>query len=152
MNIGERVENFELLDQNGEPRSLESLTALGPVVIFFYPLAGSSGCTKEACHFRDLGQEFADAGASIIGISRDTPAKQLAFAKANGFSFPLLSDVDGEVSDQFEVRRRFLAKALPVKRATFVIDKDGVLRHQITSETNMDVHANDALKALAALV
>ncbi len=149
MKIGEKVSDFQLPDQHGNPRKLSEFLAAGPLVIFFYPLASSGGCTKEACHFRDLESEFAAAGASLVGISTDSPSKQLAFATANHFSYPLLSDSKGEVADQFGVRRRLLAKTLPTKRATFVLDSDFTLLFQVSSETNMEVHANEALSALS---
>ncbi|MGN5733320.1 peroxiredoxin [Arthrobacter psychrochitiniphilus] len=149
MKIAEQVPDFELSDQHGQVRSLTELTAEGPLVIFFYPLASSGGCTKEACHFRDLQKEFATAGASLVGISTDSVAKQLDFANKNHFDYPLLSDRDGAVADVFGVRRRLLAKALPTKRATFIVDSNRILRFQISSETNMDVHANSALEALS---
>ncbi|MHA7304131.1 peroxiredoxin [Arthrobacter sp. TMN-49] len=149
MKIGEKVADFELPDQHGTPRRLSELVADRSVVIFFYPVAGSGGCTQEACRFRDLETEFAAAGASIVGISTDSTAKQLAFATANDFSYPLLSDRRGEVADQFGVRRRLLARTLPTKRATFIVDSDMILRFQVASETNMDVHANRALEELA---
>ena len=151
MKIGDVVADFELLDQHGTPRTLSSLVAGGPVVIFFYPLANSGGCTKEACHFRDLETEFAAAGASIVGISTDSPAKQLDFATKNHFSYPLLSDMKGEVAEQFGVRRHLLAKTLPTKRATFIVDPSLTVRFAVSSETNTDVHANEALAALPAL-
>lgn len=149
MKIDEKVPAFSLQDQHGELRSLAELTAAGPLVIFFYPLAGSGGCTKEACHFRDLAAEFAEAGATLVGISTDSVAKQLDFATKNRLDYPLLSDTKGEVADLFGVRRRLLAKSLPTKRATFIVDSSQNLRFQVSSETNMNVHANDALAALA---
>lgn len=149
MKIDEKVPDFALPDQHGEVRTLKELIANGPLVIFFYPLAGSGGCTKEACHFRDLQAEFAAAGATLVGISTDSEAKQLDFANKNGFNYPLLSDKKGEVADLFGVRRRLLAKALPTKRATFIVDQDSTLRFAVSSETNMDLHANAALAALA---
>ncbi|WP_104092018.1 peroxiredoxin [Arthrobacter sp. GMC3] len=148
MKIGDVVADFELLDQHEKPHKLSDLAAQGPLVIFFYPLASSGGCTKEACHFRDLEKEFAAAGASVVGISTDSPAKQLTFATENHFSYPLLSDRQGEVADLFGVRRRLLAKTLPTKRATFIVDPSLKVRFQVSSETNMDVHANEALAAL----
>lgn len=148
MKIDEKVPAFSLQDQHGELRSLAELTAAGPLVIFFYPLAGSGGCTKEACHFRDLAAEFAEAGATLVGISTDSVAKQLDFATKNRLDYPLLSDTKGEVADLFGVRRRLLAKSLPTKRATFIVDSSQILRYQVSSETNMDVHANSALAAL----
>ncbi len=150
MKLDERVPDFALPDQHGQVRSLAELTANGPLVIFFYPLAGSGGCTAEACHFRDLQAEFAAAGASIVGISTDAEAKQLDFATQNSLSYPLLSDRKGEVADLFGVRRRLLAKSLPTKRATFIVDNDSILRFSVASETNMDLHADQALAALTA--
>jgi len=151
MKLDEKVPDFSLPDQHGKVRTLKELTADGPLVIFFYPLAGSGGCTKEACHFRDLQAEFAAAGASIVGISTDSEAKQLDFATKNGFNYPLLSDRKGEVADLFGVRRRLLAKSLPTKRATFIVDRDATLRFAVSSETNMDLHADQALAALATM-
>lgn len=148
MKIAEKVADFALPDQYGKLRTLQELIQDGPLVIFFYPLAGSGGCTKEACHFRDLQGEFAKAGATIVGISTDSEAKQLDFAQNNGFNYPLLSDKHGAVADQFGVRRRLLAKTLPTKRSTFIVDREGILRFAVSSETNMERHADQALEAL----
>ena len=80
MKRGDRVAEFELPDQTGTVRSLTSLLADGPIVLFFYPAAMTPGCTKEACHFRDLASEFAAVGASRVGISTDPVDKQAKFA------------------------------------------------------------------------
>ncbi len=148
MKITEKVADFALPDQHGRLWTLQDLLQDGPLVIFFYPLASSGGCTKEACHFRDLQAEFSAAGATIVGISTDSEAKQLDFATTNGFNYPLLSDRHGEVADLFGVRRRLLAKTLPTKRATFIVDRGGILRFAVSSETNMELHADQALEAL----
>lgn len=151
MDIGTIIEDFELADQDGVPRRLSDFTDQGPVAVFFYPAAGTGGCTREACHFRDLAGEFAAAGAAVLGISRDAPGKQQQFAAANGLGFPLLSDTDGTVADLFGVRRRLLARALPVKRSTFVLDTGRAVRFEVASETNMLVHADQALQAVKDL-
>lgn len=148
MNLNDQVPDFSLPDQHGRLRSLSELTADGPAVIFFYPKAGSGGCTKEACHFRDLAAEFAAVGAAIVGISHDSVAAQLSFAQKNHYDFPLLSDRDGEVADVFGVRRRLLSRTLPAKRATFIVDGERRLRFVTASETNMLQHADTALAAL----
>jgi peroxiredoxin Q/BCP len=145
---GATAPDFELPDQSGRPVRLSDVLRDGPVVLFFYPGAMTGGCTKEACHFRDLGAEFAAAGAQRLGISTDAVDKQQQFSDLHGFDYPLLSDVDGEVATSYGVRRRFLT---PVKRATFVIDTDRTVRRVVTSELNMDVHADEALAALATL-
>ncbi|WP_460354150.1 peroxiredoxin [Mycobacterium sp. ZZG] len=145
---GDRVDDFELPDQTGAPRTLSGLLADGPVVLFFYPAAMTPGCTKEACHFRDLAAEFAAVGASRVGISADPVAKQAAFAEQQKFDYPLLSDDDGAVATQFGVKRGLLGKFMPVKRTTFVIDTDRTVLEVIASEFSMDTHADKALEAL----
>jgi peroxiredoxin Q/BCP len=148
MKPGDQVPDFELPDQSGQPRRLSTLLAEGPVVLFFYPAAMTSGCTKESCHFRDLAAEFKAAGAQRVGISTDSVERQAEFADQNGFDYPLLSDLDGQVASSFGVKRRF--GPLPVKRRTFVIGTDSRLISEISSEFNMEMHADTALKALAS--
>lgn len=144
----DRVAEFELPDQTGAVRSLTSLLADGPIVLFFYPAAMTPGCTKEACHFRDLASEFAAVGASRVGISTDPVAKQAKFSDTQRFDYPLLSDADGKVAAQFGVKRGLLGKLMPVKRTTFVIDVDGTILDVIASEFSMETHADKALEVL----
>jgi peroxiredoxin Q/BCP len=145
---GAQAPDFELPDQDGRPVRLSTALQDGPVVLFFYPIALSGGCTTEACHFRDLATEFKEAGAQRLGISTDPVAKQKEFAEVNAFDYPLLSDESGDVARSFGVKRRYIT---PVKRATFVIDTDRTIRAVIASEMNMGVHADRALEALKAL-
>ena len=145
---GSRAPDFELPDEAGRPVRLAERLADGPVVLFFYPTALSGGCTAEVCHFRDLAAEFAAAGAQPIGISTDTMATQRKFSQATGIAFPLVSDEHGDVARAYGVKRKYVT---PVKRATFVIGTDGVIHDVIASEWSMDVHADKALRALAAL-
>jgi peroxiredoxin Q/BCP len=148
MKRGDRVPEFELPDQTGASRSLSDLLTDGPIVLFFYPAAMTPGCTKEACHFRDLAGEFAEVGATRVGISTDAVTKQARFADSQRFDYPLLSDADGAVADSFGVKRGLLGKFLPVKRTTFVIDTDRTVLEVISSEVNMDTHADKALAML----
>lgn len=148
LSVGSPAPDFTLPDQQGDERTLSRLLEDGPVVLFFYPVAMSGGCTKEACHFRDLADEFTAAGGQRVGISVDEVAKQEQFARQEGFDYPLLSDVEGDVATAYGVRRRFIT---PVKRATFVIDRDQRVAAVITSETNMTVHADRALEGLRRL-
>ena len=150
MKTGDRVPDFELPDQTGTVRSLNSLLADGPIVLFFYPAAMTPGCTKEACHFRDLAGEFAAVGATRVGISTDAVSKQAKFSDSQRFDYPLLSDSDGRVAELFGVKRGLLGKFLPVKRTTFVIDTDRTVLEVISSEINMDTHADKALSTLRA--
>ena len=145
---GVQAPDFELPDENGTPVRLSERLAHGPVVLFFYPGAMTGGCTTEACHFRDLATEFEEAGAQRLGISVDPVSKQKQFSDVHGFDYPLLSDESGEVAKSFGVRRQHIT---PVKRATFVIDTDQTIRSVIASERKMEVHADEALAAVAAL-
>ncbi|WP_072806394.1 peroxiredoxin [Rhodococcoides yunnanense] len=148
MKPGESVPNFTLPDQTGTPRSLDELLGAGPVVLFFYPAAFTPGCTAQACHFRDLAAEFAEAGASRVGISPDGVTKQSEFAADKGFDYPLLSDEDGTVATLFGVKRGLLGKLSPVKRSTFVIDTDRTVLESFASEIRMEAHADHALEFL----
>ncbi|MBV8928831.1 MAG: peroxiredoxin [Mycobacteriaceae bacterium] len=150
MKAGDLVEEFVLPDQDGTPRKLSDFLTDGPVVLFFYPAAGTTGCTREACHFRDLAKEFAQVGAARVGISVDPVEKQAKFSRDHGFDYPVLSDADGTVASSFGVKRGLLGRFIPVKRTTFVIDTDRKVLDVISSETNMSVHADKALEILRA--
>ena len=142
---GDQAPDFELLDQTGTPRKLSTMLGDGPVVLFWYPAAMTTGCTKEACHFRDIAAEFEAVGAQRVGISADKPEKQAEFDEAHGLGYPLLSDADKTVAKAYGVKRSLLPMN---KRVTFVIGRDQKLIEVISSETNMDVHADKALAAL----
>jgi len=173
MIAGEKAPDFTLYDHTGWPRTLSALLSEGPVVLFFFPLASSPICTAQACHFRDLSSEFATVGAQRVGISTDTVHKQAHFAQQRSFGYPLLSDADGVVSEMFGVRRGTLAKLrrsvvareaarrsrhtrrrgllarlLPVRRTTFVIDTDHTVLKVVSSELRASVHADQTLRFL----
>ncbi len=147
LKAGDIAEEFTAVDQKGDKVTLTGLLADGPVVLFFYPKAMTSGCTKESCHFRDLGAEFAELGAQRVGISADKVDKQAAFDEKHGLGYPLLSDPDRVVASAFGVKR---PGPIMNKRATFVIDTDRKVLAAISSELNMDMHADEALGVLRA--
>lgn len=146
MRKGESVEDFELPDETGTSRRLSDLLATGPVVLFFYPGAMTYGCTKESCHFRDVRAEFAALGAQPVGISADPVEKQKQFSDMHSFGYPLLSDAEGKVAQQFGVKRRIAA--LGNRRVTFVIDTDRRVLEAIHSEIAFASHADKALQVL----
>ncbi|MFI6513473.1 peroxiredoxin [Streptosporangium sp. NPDC050855] len=146
--VGDKVEDFELLDETGTPRRLSEFLAKGPVVLFFYPAAMTSGCTAESCHFRDMAADFAEVGATRIGISRDTVERQARFARTNDLGFPLLSDPDGTVARQLGARRTIAVGPFLTRRMTFVIDVDHRILEVVHSETSMQSHADRALEVL----
>lgn len=145
---GDTVEDFALPDESGNPVTLSTLLADGPVVLFFYPAAMTSGCTAEACHFRDLAAEFAAVGARPVGISGDAVDRQREFADRHTLGMTLLSDPDGAVRDRFGVKRGF--SLAPTKRVTFVIGEDREVLEVVRSEVRMNSHADRALAALRA--
>ncbi|WP_045747369.1 peroxiredoxin [Actinoplanes rectilineatus] len=144
---GDIAPDFELADQDGNPRRLTDLLKDGPVVLFFYPGAMTKGCTAEACNFRDLGAEFQAAGVQRVGISKDTVAKQKEFADANTFDYPLLSDPEMTTIAAYGVKRKLALGPLSTKRMTFVIGTDQKIIEVVHSELDMNQHAAEALAA-----
>ena len=145
MDVGETVPDFTATLDTGETTSLSALLEDGPVVLFFYPKAFTGGCTAEACHFRDLATEFAEAGAQRIGVSRDDVETQARFREEHGFDYPLVADPSGEIARIFGAKRM---GPLWSKRQTFVIGTDRRLLGEIRSETDMQRHADGALELL----
>jgi peroxiredoxin Q/BCP len=146
MNIGDSAPDFALQDETGTTRRLSEMLSAGPVVLYFYPMALTPGCTAESCHFRDLAAEFEAVGAQRVGISADMVDKQKRFSDKHEFDFPLLSDPDKAVARAYGVRRG--PGLIPNKRTTFVIGADGLIKAVVASEFNMQVHADKALAAL----
>jgi thioredoxin-dependent peroxiredoxin len=142
---GDPAPDFTATDHHGRRVTLADLLAQGAVVLFFYPKAHTGGCTAETCHFRDLGAEFAAAGAQRVGISRDDVGTQASFAEEQGLDYPLLADPDGSVARLFGAKR---PGPLWSRRSTVVIDEDGSFLGEIRSETDMEAHADGALALL----
>jgi thioredoxin-dependent peroxiredoxin len=145
LKAGDVAPDFTLQDQERHVISLHSVLSKGPVVLFFYQKALSSGCTQESCHFRDLANDFVAVGAQPIGISIDEIDKQAKFAETNALNYPLLSDANSLVAKEYGVKR---FGPFVNKRSTFVIDQDRHIRLAIRSEHNMNRHADAALAAL----
>ena len=148
MKRGDRVEEFELPDQTGTVRSSASLLADGPVVLFFYPAAMTPGCTKEACHFRDLAANSPPSGASRVGISTDPSPSRRSSPIRRASTTRCCPTPTARSPTQFGVKRGLLGKLMPVKRTTFVIDTDRTVLDVIASEVSMDTHADKALEVL----
>src|SRR6201992_3993393 len=110
MIAGEKAPDFTLYDHTGRPRKLSTLLSDGPAVLFFFPLASSPICTAQACHFRNLSDEFAPVGAQLVVISNDAVDSPPHCTSQRSFSNQLLSDADGVVSELFGVHRGRLAK------------------------------------------
>jgi len=148
MNPGDQISDFVLKDETGTERTLSELTSKGPIVLFFYPMASSTGCTQEACHFRDLAAEFAALGAQPVGISGDNVTKQSTFATDHSLGYPLLSDAGNKVAKELGAYRAWLPGGLHTRRMTYVIDGDRRVIDSFGSETKFADHADQALEIL----
>jgi peroxiredoxin Q/BCP len=118
------------------------------VVLYFYPKDNTSGCTAEACAFRDSHEVFSEAGAEVIGVSSDSVAKHTGFADKHKLPFTLLSDQGGKVRKLYGVPA---VLGLIPGRVTYVIDREGIVRQVFNSMTNISGHVNDALEMVKQL-
>jgi len=146
--VGAKAPGFTLPDQDGRKVSLADFAGRKNVVVYFYPKDDTPGCTKESCTFRDQYADFTDGGAEVLGISSDASASHRAFADKYRLPFPLLADTDGAVRKQFQVPKSL--GVLP-GRVTFVIDKQGVVRHVFNSQLNPTRHVAEAIAVLKTL-
>jgi thioredoxin-dependent peroxiredoxin len=151
--VGEKAPEFTGKLGNGQDLSLKDFHGKKNVILYFFPKDFTPGCTKEACSFRDRRPDIAKLDAEIVGASFDTAAKHKEFADAYQLPYPLLSDPDASIAQAYGVGRLggLLGGWLPTKRVTFVIDKEGVVRHVIKSELNIDKHIDEAIDALKRL-
>jgi peroxiredoxin Q/BCP len=118
------------------------------VVLFFYPKDGTVVCTKEACSFRDAYEDFVQAGAVVIGVSSDSTENHRAFASGHRLPFILLADADGYLRKAFGVPKTL---GIMPGRVTYVIDKEGIVRHVFSSQFAADRHVAEALAVVRRL-
>jgi peroxiredoxin Q/BCP len=148
LGAGARAPEFSLEDQNGRRVSLADFRGRKNVVVYFYPKDDTPGCTRESCAFRDQYQDFTDAGAEVIGVSGDSRKSHESFAAKHRLPFTLLSDPGGKVRRAFGVPSTL--GVLP-GRVTYVIDKEGVIRHAFNSQLDPRRHVEEALRVIASL-
>ncbi len=147
VDVGSKAPNFTLRSQSGANVSLEDFLNKSPVVLFFYPKDDTPGCTKQACAFRDDYGQFGAVDAEVLGISSDSVESHKSFAENNGLPFVLLSDEGGRVRQLYGVPKTL---GLMPGRVTYVIDKEGVVRHVFSSQLAVFRHVEEALAALAS--
>jgi thioredoxin-dependent peroxiredoxin len=145
---GDKAPDFTLPSQTGEPVRLSDRLGEHNVILYFYPKDETSGCTAEACAFRDSYQVFTDAGADVIGVSSDSVDRHAGFADHHSLPFTLLSDQGGAVRKTYGVPAKF--GVLP-GRVTYVIDRAGTVRHVFNSLTNTGRHIDEALTVVKRL-
>jgi thioredoxin-dependent peroxiredoxin len=144
--VGSQVPLFTLPDQDGKMFNLKDYIGKTNLVIYFYPADDTPGCTKEACHFRDLYDDFNKANAKIIGISAQSPESHRKFIKKYNLNFTLLADEDGKVRKMFGAKGS-LGGMIP-GRVTFVVDKSGKIIYVFNSQSEPAKHVDEALRIL----
>jgi thioredoxin-dependent peroxiredoxin len=146
--VGDKAPDFTLPSQSGEPVRLYDRIGERVVVLYFYPKDDTRGCTAEACAFRDSHEVFTEAGAEVIGVSSDSVDRHASFSGKYKLPFTLLSDAGGKVRKTYQVPATL---GLIPGRVTYVIDREGTVRHVFNSMTNIDRHVKDALEVVRQL-
>lgn len=148
INVGDKAPDFTLPSQMGDNVTLSEYFGKKNIVLYFYPKDESSGCTREACKFRDRYEVFTSLGAEVLGVSSDSLESHKSFATHHGLPFLLLSDEDGKVRELYGVPSTM---GIIPGRVTYIIDKKGVVRHIFSSQFQPEKHIEEALKILKEL-
>ena len=149
---GQPAPDFQLSDQHGQPVALSQFRGT-PVVLYFYPKDDTSGCTAEACGFRDALPDYSGARSVVIGISKDSVASHDKFKKKHELPFILASDAGSDVCEKYGVwveKSMYGRKYMGIERCTFLIDQEGIVRgawHKV----RVPGHVAEVLKAARAL-
>ena len=147
---GDAAPDFTLPSPTGDV----TLSAIeGPVVLYFYPRDDTPGCTTEAKDFTAAGREFADAGATVLGVSKDTVAKHEKFAAKHDLGVTLLSDAEGDVCERYGTwveKNMYGKKSMGIERATFLIDADKRIA-RVWRKVKVPGHVDEVLAATRSL-
>ena len=145
VDVGSKAPDFTLPSQSGKMLSLNDFIGERPVVLFFYPKDDTPGCTKQACVFRDNYEVFKERDAEVIGISSDSVESHRGFAAKHDLPYTLLSDEDKKVRKLYSVPNTL---GLFPGRVTYIIDREGIVRHVFSSQLGVEKHVEEAIKAL----
>ena len=148
VDVGSKAHEFTLPSQSGKLVSLRDFLGKKPVVLFFYPKDDTPGCTKEVCAFKDDYDQFEKLDAEVIGISSDSVESHRRFAKEHELPFTLLSDEGAKVRRLYGVPNTL---GLFPGRVTYVLDREGIVRHILSSQIGVEKHVEEALKALKSI-
>ncbi len=129
----------------GDTVTLSEFIGKKNVVLYFYPKDETPGCIKEACSFRDSYQQLTDLGAEVLGVSGQSVESHVAFASHYGLPFILLSDEGNKVRELYGVPH---SMGILPGRVTYIIDKQGIVRHIFNSQTQAQQHVEEAKKTL----
>ncbi len=145
--VGHQAPDFTLENELGEEVSLSTYAGKN-IILYFYPKDMTPGCTTQACDFRDQYDQFKDVNTVILGVSPDPIEKHTKFIEKHDLPFPLLSDVNHEVSKRYGVwklKKMFGKEFYGVERSTFVIDKEGIIRKEYR-KVKVKGHIEDTLR------
>lgn len=137
LDIGDKVPEFMLPDQDGHDIALASLLQAGPLILYFYPADFTPGCTREACSIRDLHREIERAGLTVAGVSPQSPDSHKRFREKHQLPFTLLADEGREVIKLFGVSGLM---GLWVQRVTYLIDQNRVIRDRVKAHFSIAQH------------
>lgn len=153
IDLGTKAPDFTLPNQDRRPVTLSEELRKGPVVLAFFPAAFSGVCTKEMCTFRDSVEDLSRVSAQVLGISVDSFFALKAWADMQQIRFPLLSDFNKTVIRQYEVVNEDMIGLKGIaKRAVFVIDRDGTIRHrEVLDDARNEPDYAQVTRTLAAL-
>ena len=143
--VGDKAPDFTLPSQMGDDVTLSEFVGKKNIVLYFYPKDETTGCTKEACTFRDNYEELTKLGAEVIGLSGQSVESHKSFASHHGLPFILLSDEGNKVRELYGVPS---SMGIIPGRVTYIIDKKGVVRHIFNSQTQAQRHVEEAKKTL----
>jgi peroxiredoxin Q/BCP len=149
MEIGDKVPDTSVLDQDGRPVSLKDFRGK-PIVLFFFPKADTPGWTVEACGFRDQFEKLQRSGAVVLGISKDSPKAQKKFQDKYSLPYPLLADEEKKLCEAFGVlkeKNMYGRTTLGIERTSFLIDEQGRIK-KIFPKVKSEGHAEEVLAAL----
>ena len=152
VSVGDKAPDFTLPTDGNASVSLAKLRGK-PVVLYFYPKDDTSGCTAEACGFRDNAAAFKKLKAQVVGVSKDSVASHDKFKKKYSLTFPLVSDADGKICGKYGTwveKSLYGRKYMGIERATFLIDKTGTVA-KVWHKVKVPGHVDEVLKALKAL-
>ena len=152
VSVGDKAPSFKLKNQDAKVISLADLKGK-PIVLYFYPKDDTSGCTKEACNFRDEFPKFGKMKAEIIGVSADSVESHKKFANKYKLPFNLLSDEKKEVVEKYGVwqeKSMYGKKYMCIVRTTFIIDSEGKI-NKIFPKVKVEEHNKEVVEALKEL-
>ena len=146
LNVGTKAPGFTLQDADENDVTFASLTAGGPLILYFYPADFTPGCTKEACEIRDIHNEIRRVGLNVVGISPQDAASHRRFRDKHELPFLLLCDPDKKVIRSYDVDGPL---GLGTRRATYLINGDGIIEDAVLADIRIDRHRAFIKKAIA---